>query len=86
MPWSGCQHGQTCVWLNFRAVWEFNPDELHPYHISDTQSALLTHVAGLGGEKTQGLSLRHHLGTMEHQVSSSQSASEQDCKSEWAFL
>lgn len=86
MPWSGCQRGQTCVWLNFRANWAFSPDELHPYHISDTQSALLIHVAGLGGEKPQSLNLRHRLGTIEYQVSSSQSASEECCKSEWVFL
>lgn len=43
---------QTCVWLKFRANWVFSPDELHLYHISDTQSVLLTHVAGLGGERT----------------------------------
>lgn len=64
----------------------FSPDELHLYHISDTQSALLTHVAGLGGEKTQSLRLRHHLGTEEYQVSFSQSASEKRCKPERAFL
>lgn len=41
MPWSGCQHGQICVWLNFRANWAFSPGELHLYHDSDTKSALL---------------------------------------------
>lgn len=75
MPWSGCQHGQTCVQLNFRANWAFSPDELHPYHISDTQSALLIHVASLGGQKPQSLNLRHCLGTIEYQVFSSQPAS-----------
>lgn len=86
MPWSGCQHGQICVWLNFRANWAFSPGELHLYHNSDTQSALLIQVAGLGVEKPQSLNQRHHLGTVEYQVSSSQSASGQGYKSGWEFL
>lgn len=52
MPWSGCQHGQICVWLNFRANWAFSAGELHLHHNSDTQSALLMQVAGLGCGKT----------------------------------
>lgn len=49
-------HGQiasveTGLLWNFRTNWVFSPDEWEPHHIIGIHAALLTHVAGLSGEK-----------------------------------
>lgn len=70
-------HGQlasaeTGLLWNFRTNWVFSPDEWEPHHIIGIHTALLTHMAGLSGEKKkEALNLRHSLGTAEYHFSSS---------------